>query len=181
MSIDTSAQDTFVFDLLNRVAAIQRTIQVIGPDSAVHRIKWAIPRWWEPIGNNGFPGYFNRAVRLSSTPTGQPMRKDAYNVIMRLVAGPAVAGYRGEYEDLGNMLWVATINRFARELKLGNPDAPSPPGPDNKALKFVEAARILDSDSGFEGKTFDEKPGTPYLCLDIPLNVIANFQNFRNS
>lgn len=179
--IDTTAQNSFVFDLLDRVAAIQRTIQVTGPDNVVHRVKFALPRWWEPIGNNGFPGFYNRATRIGSTPAGRPMRKDVYNVTMRLAIGPAFAGYRGEYEDLGNMLYVATINRFDRELKLGDPAVTEPRGPDNGALRYVEAARVLDSDAGIEGKDYGGTPQMIYMCLDIPLNVTANFQNFRNS
>lgn len=173
----TANQDTFVYDLLARVAAIQRTIQVTTPVDKVVSVKFALPRWWEPIGNNGFPGFYNRAVRTSSTPNGRPIRKDVYTVMMRLAVGPALAGYKGEYEDWGNMLYTATINRLDREQRLGDPDS----GQANTPLQFVEAARIIDADNGIEARRYDENPDSTYMCIDIPLQVTAMFQVFRNS
>jgi len=172
-----SNQDTFAFDLLARVADIQRSIEVENPSGTTYRAGFAVSRWWAPIGNDPFPGFYNRVLRLSSTPNGVPIRKDVYRVTMRLVAGPAFSGYQGEYEDIGNMLYTATLNRFGRELKLSSPDDP----PNNIPLQFVESARVLQPDNGFTGKNYGGDPQSVYICLDIPLDVTANFQVFRNS
>lgn len=170
-----SNQNTFVFDLLQRVVEIQKTISVTGADGAVYAAKFAIPRWWEPIGNNGFPGFFNKAHRLGSTPEGRPIRKDKYQVTMRLVIGPAFAGYQGEYEDTGNMLYVAVINAFDRQQRLAAPADP----PNNEPLQFVEAARIPTTDNGIEARVYNKDD--VYMCLDLPLEVTANFQVYRQS
>lgn len=178
MTPDVNAlQDTFVYDLLARVASIQRTIQVTTPDNTVYRVNFAIPRWWSPVGNDPKPGFYNRAARISSTPNGRPIRKDVYRVAMRLFLGPAFAGYKGEYEDMGNMLYVATINRFDKEQRLGN-SAGDPPA---EPLRFVEQARVLEGDNGIEGLDYGGTPKTVYMCLDIPLEVTATFQVYRSS
>lgn len=171
------SQNLFVYNLLARVAAIQRTIQVTTPDDTVLSVNFALPRWWEPIGNNPFPGFFNRAVRTGSASQGRPIRKDTYRVTMRLVIGPAFAGYQGEYEDMGNMLYAATINRLDREQRLADPEAAQPQPP----LQFVESARIVDADNGIEAREYGRNPDQVYLCLDIPMDVQANFQVYRNS
>ncbi len=170
-----SNQDLFVFDLLQRCAEIQRSITVTADTGPVYAVKFAIPRWWEPIGNNHFPGFFNRAKRLSSTPAGRPLRKDVFEVTMRLVIGPAFAGYQGEYENTGNMLYVATINAFDRQQRLAAPQDP----PNNLPLQFVEAARILTGDNGIEGRIYNKNE--VYMCLDIALEVTATFQVYRQS
>lgn len=171
------SQDLFVYNLLARIATIQRTIQATTPDDTVIAVKYAYPRWWQPIGNDGFPGFYNKAVRTGSTSQGRPIRKDTYRVTMRLVIGPAFAGYQGEYEDIGNMLYTATINRLDREQRLADPEAAQPQSP----LQFVESARVVDADNGIEGKDYGGTPATVYMCLDIPLEVTANFQVYRNS
>jgi hypothetical protein len=173
-----SNSDTFAFDLLNRLCAIQRTIQVKHPDNtAPYKVKFAVPRWWEPIGNNAMPGFYNRATRLGSAPAGAGMRKDTYLAVMRLAIGPAFAGYKGEYEDAGNLLYVATLNRFERDLKLGDPAAPM-----STPLDFVESARLRPSDNGIEGKEYGSGlDSLVYLCIDFSLEVVANFRISRTS
>lgn len=171
------SQDLFVFNLLARVAAIQRTIQVTTPDDTVLSVKYAYPRWWQPIGNDGFPGFYNKAVRTGSTSQGVPIYTDVYRVTMRLAIGPAFAGYQGEYEDMGNMLYNATISRFRREQRLADPTVGQPQPP----LQYVVGIKIVDADSGIEGKDYGGTPQTVYICLDIPMDVQANFQVYRNS
>jgi hypothetical protein len=170
-------QDLFLYYLLQRVAEIQQSISVTLPNDKVVQAKYAYPRWWEPIGNMGFPGFYNRGVRLNSQQQGAPIQKRQFRITMRLVAGPAFAGYRGEYEDQGNILYNAVLNRFDRERKLAAPGSP----PDNTPLQFVEWSSITQPDNGFTGIAFDEKRDSTYLCCDFPLDVVANFQVFRNS
>src|SRR5260221_1758457 len=134
-----SDQNSFAYDLLVRCTEIQQTVSVTDASGAIHSVKFAQPRWWMPIGNNPFPGFYNRVKRTNSTPSGRPIRKDLYQVDMRLVIGPAFAGYQGEYEDLGNMLYLATINTFDVQQRLAVPADP----PNNEPLQFVESARIL--------------------------------------
>jgi len=172
-----SNQDTFAYDLLRRCTEIQRAVTVTADNGSIYTVKFAYPRWWQPIGNDPFPGFYNRVKRTNSTPSGRPIRKDLYEVTMRLVVGPAFAGYQGEYEDLGNMLYLATINAFDVQQRLAAPLDP----PDNVPLQFVESARILIGDAGIEGKAYNNNPQDVYLCLDIPLEVTANFQVYRQS
>jgi hypothetical protein len=172
-----SSQNTFVYDLLARICDIERTISVVTPNALVFAVKFAYPRWFEPIGNNAFPGFFNRAVRTSSAHVGRPIRKDVYRVTTRLVLGPAFAGYKGEYEDYGNMLYTATINAFDAQQRLAAPLDP----PNNLPLDFVESAIVQASDNGIEGKIYDQNPQTTYMVIDIPIDVTANVQVYRQS
>lgn len=170
-------QDTFVYDLLQRCADIQRSVSVVMPNAQIYSLKWAEPRWFAPIGNNGFPGFYNKALRVSSTHVGRPIRKDVYRVTMRLVIGPAFAGYKGEYEDAGNIIYTATLNAFDRQQRLAAPLDP----PNNEPLQFVEDALIQPGDVGLEAKLYDKNPQNAYIVLDIPMDVTANFQVYRQS
>lgn len=169
-------QDLFALMLLQRAVDIENSISVqLDGNDQPYRAKFAYPRWWESI-KGSYPGYFNKVVRLNSVHGGRPIRKDKFILTVRLVIGPAFAGYKGEYEDMGNAFYLATINRFDADQRLGDPVDPM-----HAALQYVESALIIGGDAGIAGKTYDDNPRTALLCIDIPIEVTANFMVARTS
>jgi hypothetical protein len=146
----TTISNPFTKDLLDRVVLIQQ---------AVSGVRFAAPRFWEPIGNKPFPGFFNRAADVTFDVTrGQPIKRRVYNV----EAAQQRLGYQG----------------------YTNPYDPTSPVIRLDALRYVESAFILPLAGGVQPFDYTEfNSGSPLFYLGIPyaLQVTANFLVERKS
>lgn len=155
--------DTFIDDLLVRVAAIQ------GAVSSAHGVITASPYYWEPVPDQEpFPVTRNRKAGTAYDNTqGHPVRRDTITVEMSLVAGPALAGYRNEYEQLLNQLYMPFVARFDKVPKLSDPTT-------GVALRYVKKAMII-SDTGNIGFRFEDN-GPLFFGTRFTLQVTCDFQ-----
>lgn len=163
MTVITST-NTFSYDLLERCAALQRTLDAI---------RFAFPRAWEPIGNNKFPGFYNHIQRVENDPTqGLPLRRRIYTVEMRLIVGQLNAGYKGENEDAGNEVLDMILDLFdsRRRLEL------APTG----GLTKVVMALLQPIDGGVQPFDYTDiasggtSPPLFYLGIPFLLDVTAD-------
>lgn len=157
-----ASTNEFSQDLLTRCAALQDSLAAI---------KWAVPRFWEPIGNRPFPGFYNRIANVTPDHTkGLPIRTRVYLVEMRLIVGALNAGYKGENEGTGYEVQDMILDLFDSRRRLELP----PLG----ALRYVEKSLMQPVEGGVQPFDYtDVVTGTPplfYLGIPYFLEVTAN-------
>jgi hypothetical protein len=158
--------DPFIEELLVRIAAIQ------GDVDTTKELRPS-PYYFEPMDADGFPCTRNRKMASTYDHTqGNPMRRDVILVEMSIVAGPASAGYKNQYERKLNTLYMPLVNRFDKVPKLNDPVT-------GEALRFVQKAMII-SDTGTIGFRFDEQ-GALFFGARLTLQVTCNFAVPRTS
>jgi hypothetical protein len=160
--------NTFAKDLLDRCVVIQKGIS--------NEIKFARPRFWEPIGNNPFPGFFNHVNSVQPDPTsGLPLRVRVHQVEMRLIVGSVANAYKGEHEDKANELFDEILDAFDRQRRLGYKTL--------EPLRYVTSALLQPVTGGIQPFDYTEAVGSPLFYLGIPfiLNVTAQFNVGRES
>lgn len=152
--------DDFMQELLERCAAIQGDVDT-------ERELVPSPYYFEPADKGPFPCTRNRRAPSTYDHTqGHPMRRDTITVEMSLVAGPASAGYKHQYEKKLNRLYYPMVNRFDKVPKLNDPVT-------GEALRYVQKATIL-GDTGTIGFSFEEQ-GALFFGTRFTLQVICNF------
>lgn len=149
--------------MLDRIASIQQRLSPA--------IKFALPRFWEAIGNRPFPGFFNHIQRITFDPTqGLPIRQRVYTVEMRLIVGGLAAGYKGENEDAGSQVLDMILDLFdaRRRLELEG----------HGALDKVVTALMQPLDGGVQPFDYTDvsssQPPLFYLGIPFLIDVTAN-------
>lgn len=100
-----TAFDALCFDLLTRVALIQRNMPGMEKGQATERLS-ATPQ-------PPYPAFYNYvSAYIPDQGQGASRRIDRITITSRLIGGPLSAGYRFEYEDRMNSLITAYINEI---------------------------------------------------------------------